>query len=189
MSTLVRPASRPELKGVVKAEGGGDAWQEASGAEAVEVFKPLTRQEAAALRKDNPSVSPWEVLAGQLAAGVLLAVLVGAIAEGVAGKASLGWSVLYGALAVVVPGALFARGIMSKVSSLNPGAAVAGFFLWEMVKVGLTIAMLFAAPRLVPDLSWPAMLVGLVVTMKVVWLLLLLRARPKKLPATSPDVR
>ena len=97
------------------------------------------------------------------------------------GKVGLGWSVLYGALAVVVPGALFARGIMSKVSSLNPGAAVAGFFLWEMVKVGLTIAMLFAAPRLVPDLSWPAMLVGMVVTMKVVWLLLLLRVRVKKI--------
>lgn len=60
---------------------------------------------------------------------------------------------------------------------MNPGAAVAGFFLWEMVKIGLTIAMLFAAPRVVSDLSWPAMLTGLVVTMKVVWLVLVLNAR------------
>jgi ATP synthase protein I len=45
------------------------------------------------------------------------------------------------------------------------------------VKIGLAIAMLFAAPRLVLNLSWPAMLVGLVVTMKVVWLVLWLRAR------------
>ena len=41
--------------------------------------------------------------------------------------------------------------------------------LWEMVKIGLTVAMLFAATRLVKDLSWPAMLVGLVITMKVYW--------------------
>ena len=61
---------------------------------------------------------------------------------------------------------------------VNPGAAVVGFFLWEMVKIALTVAMLFAAPRLVTDLSWPAMLVGLVVTMKVYWLALLVR--PKK---------
>jgi ATP synthase protein I len=35
--------------------------------------------------------------------------------------------------------------------------------------------MLIAAPRLVNELSWPAMLVGLVVTMKVYWLALGLR--------------
>jgi ATP synthase protein I len=35
--------------------------------------------------------------------------------------------------------------------------------------------MLFAAPRLVTGLSWPAMLVGLVVTMKVYWVALFVR--------------
>jgi len=52
---------------------------------------------------------------------------------------------------------------------------VMGFFVWEMAKVGLTVAMLFAAPRVVTDLSWPAMLGGLVVTMKVYWLALGMR--------------
>jgi ATP synthase protein I len=42
------------------------------------------------------------------------------------------------------------------------------------------VAMLFAAPRIVSNLSWPAMLVGLVVTMKVVWLVLLLHARSNR---------
>ena len=183
MSTLTDLAIRPDAKDKrIK-----DVWQDASDVVEDDSFKPITRQQAAALRKESPSVSPWEVLAGQLVTGVVLALLVSAIAAVMSGKASLGWSVLYGALAVVVPGALFARGIMSKMSSLNPGAAVAGFFLWEMVKVGLTVAMLFAAPRLVPDLSWPAMLVGMVVTMKVVWLLLLLRVRVKKLSAASRD--
>ncbi|MDP3413499.1 MAG: ATP synthase subunit I, partial [Polaromonas sp.] len=77
--------------------------------------------------------------------------------------------------------ALFARGLTGKVWSMNPGTAVAGFFLWEMVKVALTLAMLFAAPRLVSMLSWPIMLVGLVVTMKVSWFALFLAARHKKL--------
>ncbi len=51
------------------------------------------------------------------------------------------------------------------------------------VKIGLTIAMLFAAPRVVAALSWPAMLLGLIVTMKVVWVVLLFKkqfqVRPK----------
>lgn len=140
-------------------------------------FRPLTRDEAQKLRQSSPSISPWAVLAGQSVTGVLVAL----VAWVLTGKQSIGWSALYGALAVVIPGALFARGLMSKVASMNAGAAVAGFFLWEMVKIGMVIAMLFAAPRMVSDLSWPAMLVGLVVTMKVVWLVLLFQPRLKKL--------
>ena len=136
-------------------------------------FKPLTRQEAEQLRQASRAIAPWQVLAGQLAVGLVVAV--GAAL--VLGRSNVGWSVFYGALAVVVPGAIFARGLKSKLAKMNPGAAVAGFFLWEMVKIGLTVAMLFAAPRLVTDLSWPAMLVGLVVTMKAVWLVLWLHAR------------
>jgi ATP synthase protein I len=141
-----------------------------------ESFKPLTRQEADKLRQASPSISAGTVLAGQLTTGVVLAVA----AVLLTGRQNVGWSVLYGALAVVVPGALFARGLTSKVALMNPGAAVAGFFLWELVKIGLTVAMLFAAPRVVADLSWPAMLVGLVVTMKVVWLVLVLHARSNR---------
>lgn len=128
-------------------------------------FKPLTREEAQKLREANPSLSPWTVLAGQLVVGVLAALAAWALT----GRQSAGWSTFYGALAVVMPGAVFARGLTSKMSSMNPGAAVAGFFLWEMVKMALTLAMLFAAPRLVENLSWPAMLVGLILTMKVYW--------------------
>lgn len=139
-------------------------------------FRPLTRDEAEELRRASPALSPWLVIAAQLVAGLLVALAAWALT----GKLGNGWSAFYGALAVVVPGALFARGLMSKVSLMNPGAAVAGFFLWEMVKIALTVAMLFAAPRLVPNLSWPALLVGLVVTMKVVWLAVMFAARPHK---------
>lgn len=136
-------------------------------------FKPLTAEEARELREKNPSLSVWWVIVGQVVVG-LLATLV---AWGITGRMNVGWSLAYGVLAGVVPAALFARGLTSRVNSLNPGAAVFGFFLWEMVKIALTVAMLFAATRLVPDVSWPAMLVGLVLTMKMYWVGLL-RKRP-----------
>ena len=142
-----------------------------------EDFKPLTREQVQELRKTSPLVSLWRVLAWQFAAGVLVALLAWVLT----GKQNAGWSALYGSLAVVIPAALFARGLTGKVWSVNPGTAVAGFFLWEMVKVALTLAMLFAAPRVVSMLSWPVMLIGLVVTMKVSWFALFLAARHKKL--------
>jgi hypothetical protein len=57
---------------------------------------------------------------------------------------------------------------------------VFGFFLWEMVKMALSVAMLIAAPRLITALSWPAMLVGLVVTMKAAWLAVMFSPRRRK---------
>lgn len=141
-------------------------------------FKPLTREEAQKLRESRPPLaSPWQVLAGQCVGGALFALAVWAVT----GKQNIGWSALYGGMAVVVPAALFARGLTGKIWSMNPGTAVAGFFVWEMVKIALTVAMLFAAPRVVSMLSWPAMLVGLVVTMKVSWLALLFAVRHNKL--------
>ena len=152
---------------------GYETWDEGS---SEEPSKPLTREQAIAVRQKNPSLSPWLVLAGQAAMGLLVALAAWLLT----GKVNSGWSAFYGALAVVVPGAVFARGVMSRVSLINPAAAVTGFFLWEMVKIGLVLAMLFAAPKLVADLSWPAMLVGLVVTMKVVWLVLWLEAKARR---------
>ena len=157
----------------IKHSAGYDGLEQAQDGDAI---TPLTRVQAEALREQHPSLSLWVVLAGQAGAGLL----VSAAAWLLTAKANIGWSCLYGAAAVVVPGALFARGLMSKVSMINPAAAVTGFFLWEMVKIGLVLAMLFAAPKLVSDLSWPAMLVGLVVTMKVVWLILWLEAKVRR---------
>lgn len=136
-----------------------------------DVVVPLSAEQAQELRKRKPLLSVWRVVGAQILVGFLLA---GAVSW-VSGKPSAGWSALYGAGAVIFPAALFARGLMAPLASANAGAAVFGFFLWEMVKVGLTVAMLFAAPRLLTDLSWPAMLAGLIVTMKVYWLALGLR--------------
>lgn len=86
-------------------------------------FKPLTRDEAQQLRLAHPSTSPWVVVSGQLLVGVLVA----CAAWLLTGRQSAGWSALYGALAVVIPGALFARGLMSQFSSINAMTAGFGF--------------------------------------------------------------
>ena len=140
----------------------------------------LTAGEAQALRERDPSVSAWQVLRWQGLTAVLVALATGGLTQ----SAEAAWSAAYGGLAVVLPAALFARGLLSRVALASPGAAVAGFFVWEMVKIGLTLAMLVAAPKLVLGLSWPAMLVGLVVTMKVYWVALLVR--PKKITKQVP---
>ena len=95
------------------------------------------------------------------------------------GKQNVGWSVAYGALAVLIPAAVFARGLTGKFASLNAGTAAVGFLLWEMVKIALTLALIALAPRLVAGLSWPALLIGLVLAMKVYWVALAFAPRPK----------
>lgn len=138
-------------------------------------FKPLTAQEAAALRAADPALSPWWVIGLQCVAGLLVSGLV----AGIFGK-SAGWSAAYGAVAVIVPAALFARGIMGRFASLNAASATYGFFMWEAVKLVVSVVLVAMAPRLVVNLNWLALLAGLFVTLKMYWLALLKRPRPKK---------
>jgi ATP synthase protein I len=149
------------------------AWQEESGPEPV---KALTREQVQQLGLQRPSVSVWQVLLWQALVGVVMALALGLWS----GRWSWALSLLYGAAAVVVPGLVFARGLTGRLASINPGTAVMGFFVWEFVKIGLTLALLVAAPRLVTDLSWPALLAGLVVTMKVVWPVVWFKSRQRR---------
>lgn len=137
-------------------------------------FVPLTRLQAQALAQANPVVSPWWVVLGQLVLGGLLVALAWLVFGELVAK-----SVACGVLAVVLPAALFARGLTSQFARANTGAAVMSFFVWELVKIVVTIGLLFAAHRLVKDLNWPAMLVGLIVTLKVYWLALAFKRKAK----------
>jgi len=138
-------------------------------------FSPLTPDQAQRLIAHNPSLSVWWVLSAQLVVGVLAAMVAGILT----GQGASAWSAFYGCLAVVIPGALFARGLRSQFSSISAVTAGFGFFVWEAVKIGVSVAMLAAAPRLVADLDWLAMLIGLIVTLKVYWLALLVRQKRK----------
>ena len=136
-------------------------------------FKALTRQEAQALRAQQPSISPWWVVLVQAGVGVAVAALVWLVW----GERSVALSALYGAAVAVVPGALMARGMTSRFSGMNAGTSAVSFMLWEMTKIAVSVVMLMLAPKLVQPLSWPALLAALVLCIKVYWLALLWRGR------------
>jgi ATP synthase protein I len=133
---------------------------------------PLTREQAQALRARLPSISVWSVVAAQAAAGFVVAALCWALS----GQIDLGWSALYGAASIVLPQVILARGIM-KLPGKSPAAAAVGFMFWEGVKLILVLALLLAASRVVPRLSWPALLAALAVCLSVNWVALLWRGR------------
>lgn len=153
-----------------------DAWNTEEGGVGSAPFKVWTRQEAQALRALEPPVSPWRVVGAQAVVGVVVAAVVWAIT----GELPAGLSALYGAAVVVVPAGLMARGMTSRLSSMSPGSSAVSFMLWEMMKIGVSVAMLMLAPKFVQPLSWPALLVALVLCIKVYWLALLWRGPVNK---------
>lgn len=148
---------------------------------AEEVVRRWSRQEAQAWRQANPSPSPWRVVAAQAVVGLACA----AVAWGWVRHGGAGWSALYGAAAIVIPNALLARGMTR--GTRNPVAAAAGFMFWEMLKIGVAVAMLVIAARVVPNLSWPALLATMVVCIKVNWVALLWRGRRSNKKAKQQD--
>ena len=145
-----------------------------------EEFHPMTAQEAQAWRARHPTLSVWWVVGVQLMLAVLLAVS----AAWIWGRSSIAFSLMYGALAVVLPSALFARGMTSRLASVNAVSAALSFAVWQGVKMVLTVLLLVLAPRVLNDVSWPALLAGLLLTMKVYWLAL---AWGKPRQATQQD--
>lgn len=133
-----------------------------------EEFTPLTAAQAQALRAQNPSVSPWWVVLGQVLVGIVVVLAAWLLTGSVAVAKSCAW----GVLAVVLPAALFARGLTGQFARTNVGSAVASFFVWELAKIVVTVGVMYGAYRLEKDLNWLAMLAGLVLTMKVYWLAL-----------------
>jgi ATP synthase protein I len=141
-------------------------------------FKPLSAEQVQRLREANPEPSPWWVIVAQVVAGLVA----GGIAWAWTGRSVVGASALYGALAVAIPAALFVRGAMrtARQGTQEAGlasAAMARFFVWELIKLGLTIAFLAAAPWVVGGLNWLAMLAGVVAAMKMYWVALVVRPR------------
>ena len=138
-------------------------------------YKPLTREEAQALRLKQPMISPWRVVGGQAAIGLVCVVVAWVFANQADGQISAAWSALYGAAAVVIPSALLARGTTRQADS--PTAAAMGLMFWETMKISTAIAMLVIAAKVVPQLNWPALLVTMVVCSQMNWFALLWRGR------------
>lgn len=133
-----------------------------------EDFIPLTAEQAQALRAQNPSVSPWWVVLGQVLVGTVVVLATWLLTGSAAAAKSCAW----GVLAVVLPAALFARGLTGQFARANLGTAMVSFFVWELAKIVVTVGVMYVAYRVEVNLNWLAMLAGLVLTMKVYWLAL-----------------
>lgn len=166
--------STPKLKPT--REGAWQVWDDEEDGRADQDFKPLSREQAQALRESYVPVSPWRVIVAQVLAGLVMTVA----AWLWSGRAADGWSVLYGSLCVVVPATLMARGMTSRLSRLNPGVAAVSFMMWEFGKIAVSVLMLALAPKIVHDLSWPLLLLALVVCIKMYWVALRWRGSKKR---------
>ncbi len=177
MNTIVSDAGRGSTESREAVRAREDADSADDGLE--DDFKPLTPEQAAAWRQRNPVTSPWRVLGLQLLVGVAVAVLTGLVS----GQSRLAASVAWGMVSVVVPGVVFARALARQMCLKQGGAALAGLFVWELVKIVLTVALLLVAPKVIAGLSWLALVAGFVVTMKVYWLAMALGWMRRKTPA------
>ena len=146
-------------------------------------FKPLTAEQAGEWRARQPQWSVWTVVRWQMVLLLLGTVLTLPLAL-VWGQPLWVASVFYGGLCVLLPTALMAygltgsRGARRRAAQPGQGAAMlAGVFFWEGVKIVLVIAMLALAPRLIPDVSWLGLLLGLVLVLKAYGLAFWLRSR------------
>jgi ATP synthase protein I len=129
-------------------------------------FKPLTAEEAQAWRLRNPALMPWRIIGLQALVGVLMVLLTWLLTDERRWAASVAW----GVVAVVIPAMVFVRALSRQMQVAQPKVALVGLFAWELVKIVLTVALLLAAPKLISDLSWPALVASFVVTIKVYWL-------------------
>ncbi|MDH3209023.1 MAG: ATP synthase subunit I [Burkholderiaceae bacterium] len=134
--------------------------------------EPLTAAQAQALRAKLPSDSPWQLMGIQALAGLVVA----ALCWGATARVEVAWSALYGAAAAIVPAMVMLWGV-GPLSGTGAAVSIVRFMAWEGVKLVLAVAMLLLASRVLPQLSWPALLVALVVCIKVNWLAPLWRSR------------
>ena len=177
--TEPRPTRAAEPRGEGRVVAGAsviDAWLDEE-----PPVRPLSRDEAADLRRRRPSLSPWRVVAWQAAVAVLGA----AIAFAASADGYVAASAFYGGLIVAMPGALMARATTRDVTGVHPAAGALSLFAFQAFKLVATLGLLALAPRLVGELHWPALLATLAVGLQTYWLALAVRPR---MPSSSPLV-
>jgi ATP synthase protein I len=85
-------------------------------------------------------------------------------------------SALYGAVVVVVPNALMARGVFGR----RAGRSVGGLLVWEILKLCLSGALLVLAPVVLRPIDWAALLVTMVLCLKSIAVALFIQQRRTK---------
>lgn len=141
------------------------------------VLRPMTYDEATLWRGNQKQVSIWKVVMAQFVCLFALGAFAGWFFE----SEVVGWSAFYGGMSVALPSAVMAYGMTSgkvaKLFSVIPVYSLGSVFFWEGVKVLLVVVFLVMAPVVLGGLSWPALLAGLVLVLKVYWLALLMLTR------------
>jgi ATP synthase protein I len=165
---------RPSPDAVFRGDG-KSALRNGFGDDEEPPVRRLSREEAEALRRRQPVLSPWHVVRAQVLLGAAAAALIGLGGGG----GTVVQSALYGAAAVVLPGALMARAATNRLGLFSPLASTANMLGWSVVKMATAVAMLLLAPRIVHGLSWPALLATMVACMQTYWLALLWPGRAK----------
>ncbi len=162
------------------ASGRGGSAEEADNAPEAD-FKPWSAEQAREWRAAHPPLSPWPVVGWQAVAG-LAVVLVAWMVSG--GKNAATLSAAYGALAAWLPAVLFARMVARRMRlQANAASALLALMVGEGIKIVLTVALLLAAPKVLAQVHWLALLAGFVVTIKAAWVVLWLtsaRRRPAR---------
>jgi ATP synthase protein I len=133
-----------------------------------EVFEPLTAHQAAVWRSEQRPVAAKSLLAWQC---IVVAAL-GALTAAWTGETQAK-SLIYGGVAVIAPAALMVwglRGGLMRRLSVHPAGSLIGFALLEGGKLMLSVLLMLSAPQAVDNLSWLALLAGVVVALKVHWL-------------------
>ena len=145
-----------------------------------EANKPLTRQEADALKRKLGGVSLQNFLLNVLVWQVVVGVALSALVWFVSGRAAVFYSALYGVLCVVLPSALVVRTVLWRISPdalRRSGGMLTGLFVLEFAKILVTVSLLLAAPLVLSSPDWIAIVVSFVVTLKVYWVVALIGLR------------
>ena len=141
-------------------------------------FKPMSADEAREWRAAQPPMSPWPVVWVQAAAGLVVVALAWAVS---AGKMPVTQSTAYGALAAWLPAVFFARLVARRMRlQANAGSALMALMVGEGIKVVLTVALLLAAPKVLTQVRWLALLAGFVMTIKAAWVALWLMSARRR---------
>jgi len=170
------PAPQQEVSSV-PAVSGRPAGNAANWDDEDPLPRRLSATEAEAFRDQRNAPSPWRVVKVQLEAGVVVSLLLYFVGLYRGDGLSWLWSALYGSAVVIVPGALMARGATRMANSRSPMATILNLLGWTSVKLICTVAMLFAAAKVLHPIQFPALLVALGVCMAVYWVALAWRSR------------
>jgi len=137
--------------------------------------EPLTPCQAQNLRLKSPMISPWWVIVVQLGLGVVYVLLVAFWSQHEFGVVSAAC----GVGVVWVPALVFVAVISRGSAQRGVHSAALAFFVGELVKLVLSVALIFLSVWWLESLYWQFFLGGMFLSLKVYWWALAIRPKPR----------